>query len=116
MSHSEDYTYAPLFAVLAEYQASLVPDDVLSALGSFSGEHTFTSSTFSPPYDTYPRNITTWLGRNISIGAETFDENVIGGPSENPLQFNPAVVQWNTGHGVGFITVSLFRSCARRHD
>ncbi|THX61510.1 hypothetical protein D6D06_00556 [Aureobasidium pullulans] len=105
MSHSADFAYGPLFAVLGEFQASLVPEDVLNALQEFRGEHIFNSSTFSPPFDTYPRNITTWLASNISIGAETFDENVIGGPAINPSTFNPAVIQWNTGKGVGFITL-----------
>ena len=107
MSHSADFAYGPLFAVLGEFQASLVPEDVLNALQEFRGEHIFNSSTFSPPFDTYPRNITTWLAANISIGAETFDENVIGGPAINPSTFNPAVIQWNTGKGVGFITVRI---------
>ncbi|KAG9935854.1 hypothetical protein KCV02_g6292, partial [Aureobasidium melanogenum] len=34
-----------------------------------------------------------------------FDENVVGGPAINPSTFNPAVIQWNTGAGVGFITL-----------
>lgn len=106
MSHSADFAYGPLFAILGEFQATLIPQDVLAVLKDFRGEHTFNSSTFSPPFDTYPRNISAWLAPNISIGAETFDENVLGGPAENPSTFNPAVIQWNTGNGVGFITVS----------
>lgn len=70
------------------------------------GEHTFTSSAFSPPFDIYPRNITSWLASNISIGAETFNETVMGGPAINPGTFNPAVIQWETGNGVGWINVS----------
>ncbi|KAH0367366.1 hypothetical protein KCU65_g4692, partial [Aureobasidium melanogenum] len=105
MSHSADFAYGPLFAILGKFQSSMVPEDVLEALKKFRGEHTFTSSTYSPPFDTYPRNITSWLAPNISIGAETFDENVVGGPAINPSTFNPAVIQWNTGAGVGFITL-----------
>jgi hypothetical protein len=108
MSHSADFAYGPLFAILGEFQLSLIPKDVLSALETFRGEHIFSSSTFSPPFDVYPRNITSWLAPNISIGAETFDENVIGGPAKNPGTFNPAVVQWDTGAGIGFITVRVF--------
>ncbi|KAI5268714.1 hypothetical protein E4T47_07647 [Aureobasidium subglaciale] len=105
MSHSADFAYGPLFAILGEFQSSLIPEDVLNALTEFKGEHIFKSSTYSPPFDTYPRNITTWMASNISIGAETFDENVIGGPAINPSTFNPAVIQWNTGAGIGFITL-----------
>jgi hypothetical protein len=105
LSHIADFSYGPLFAVLAEFQNSLIPADVLPRLTAFSGEHTFTSSAFSPPFDIYPRNITAWLASNISIGAETFNETVIGGPAINPDTFNPAVIQWQTGHGVGWINV-----------
>ena len=106
MSHNADFAYAPLFAVLAEFHSTFVPPEVVDKLNAFQGEHTFTSSTFSPPYDLYPRNITAWLAPNISIGAETFNETVIGGPSINPDSFNPALIQWYTGSEVGFITVS----------
>lgn len=105
MSHNADFEYAPLFSILAEYHESLIPANVTARLKNFSGEHTFSSSTYSPPFDYAPRNITAWLAPNISIGAETFDENVIGGPAKNPDTFNPCVVQWNTGDGVGFITL-----------
>ena len=110
MSHSADFAYAPLFAVLAPTANDLVPSDIVSQLSSFSGEHTFESSTYSPPYDYQPRNITAWLAPNISIGAETFNQTVIGGPAINPSTYNPAVIQWNTGVDVGFITVCLLNT------
>jgi hypothetical protein len=106
LSHVGDFAYGPLFAILSEFQNSLIPADVVSRLTNFSGEHTFTSSAFSPPYDIYPRNITSWLAPNISIGAETFNETVIGGPAINPNTFNPAVIQWKRGTTVGWINVS----------
>lgn len=38
--------------------------------------------------------------------AESFDENVIGGPSINQAQFNPVVIQWLRPSGrTGFITL-----------
>lgn len=107
MSHSADFAYAPLFAVLAPFSNSLVPTSVVSALTSFIGEHTFNSSTFSPPFDVYPRNITAWIAESITIGAESFNETVIGGPATSTDSFRPAVVQWDTGNGLGFITVCL---------
>jgi hypothetical protein len=105
MSHSADFSWAPLIAILAPYHQTLIPGSVFPALEEFRGEHTFTSSTFSPPFDTYPRNITAWLAPNISIGAEIFNETVIGGPAINPGTFNPALIQWDTGSGIGFITL-----------
>ncbi|RDW79783.1 hypothetical protein BP6252_04421 [Coleophoma cylindrospora] len=105
MSHSADFAWAPLIAILAPFMETLIPESVFPALSTFSGEHTFNSSTFSPPFDLYPRNITAWLANNISIGAETFNETVIGGPATNPGTFNPALIQWDTGNGIGFITL-----------
>ncbi|KAK2756885.1 hypothetical protein CKAH01_17072 [Colletotrichum kahawae] len=105
MSHSADYAWAPLFAVLADYHASLLPEGLVSNLTTFSGEHFFTASTYYPPYDYVPRNITSWLSENLTIGAESFNENVIGGPSENQASYNPAVIQWNTGDEIAFISL-----------
>jgi len=107
MSHSAFFAYAPLLVILAKFHTSLVPADVITRLSQFSGEHTFVSSTFSPPFDLYPRNITAWLAPNISIGAETFNETVIGGPAINPDTFNPAAIQWNTGAEIESINVRV---------
>jgi hypothetical protein len=104
MSHSADFAWGPMIAVLAPYAETLIPESVIPALKTFRGEHTFESSTFSPPFDLYPRNITSWLAPNISIGAESFNETVIGGPAENTKTFNPALIQWDTGIQIGFIT------------
>ncbi|KAL2886148.1 hypothetical protein HOO65_070610 [Ceratocystis lukuohia] len=105
MSHMADYAYAPLFAVLGAYHKSLLPAELIKGLSTFSGEHTFTASTYYPPYDYYPRNITTWLSENITIGAEAFNENVVGGPARSQTSFNPAVVQWKNGEEIMFISL-----------
>lgn len=105
MSHSGDYAYGPCFAVLAAFHKTLVPQDVLDGLTKFSGEHTFTASTYYPPIDNVPRNITTWLSDNLTIGAESFDEDGLGGPAQNQEAFNPAVIQWWSGDEISFISV-----------
>lgn len=110
LSHIGDFAYGPLFAILSEFQNSLIPADVVTRLTNFSGEHTFTSSAFSPPFDIYPRNITAWLAPNITIGAETFNETVIGGPATNPNTFNPAVIQWKRGTTVGWCNLHATES------
>jgi len=107
MSHSADFAIAPLIAILANYHKALIPTNSLLRLSNFSGEHNFTSSTFSPPYDVYSRNITSWLTQNLMIGSESFNETVIGGPAESTDSFRPAIIHWQTGNGIGWIAVSF---------
>ncbi|KAI9168014.1 hypothetical protein HJFPF1_04158 [Paramyrothecium foliicola] len=105
MSHAGDYAWGPLVAVLAKSHKSFVPKKVLSGLTKFQGEHNFTASAYYPPFDLVPRNITTWVSERLTIGAESFDELFIGGPSQNQDAFNPAVVQWDTGKEISFISL-----------
>ncbi|KAF2182196.1 hypothetical protein K469DRAFT_636985 [Zopfia rhizophila CBS 207.26] len=106
MGHKNDFAIGPLVAILAPFHNSLIDNSTLNSLISFPGTHTVETSAFSPPYDTYPRNITAWLSPHLTIGAESFSENVIGGPAKNPNSFNPAVVQWQRQDGsVGWLTL-----------
>jgi hypothetical protein len=106
MGHKNDFAIGPLVAILAPYHNTLVPNATMSSLISFPGTHTVKTSAFSPPYDTYPRNITAYLSPNLTIGAESFSEYVVGGPSINQNSFNPAVVQWKREDGsVGWMSL-----------
>ncbi|EAU36129.1 conserved hypothetical protein [Aspergillus terreus NIH2624] len=105
MSHNADFAIGPLVAVLAGFHNGFVPRDVVGKLGSFSGEHLVEAEAYSVPYDFEPRRVRAWLGERVSIGAESFNESVVGGPAVNAETFNPAVVQWDTGDGVGWITL-----------
>jgi hypothetical protein len=84
MSHSADYAFAPCFAILAAFHRTLIP-----------------------AIDKVPRNITSWLSEKLTIGAESFDENGLGGPAQSQEAFNPAVIQWDTGREISFISVGL---------
>lgn len=114
MSHVADFALGPLLAILAPFHNNLIPENVTTSLTKFQGQHTVSTSAFSPPFDLYPRNITAWLDTDISIGGEAFNETVIGGPSMSSSSFNPGVIQWNAGAGVGFITVSNDIASLRR--
>jgi hypothetical protein len=106
MGHMADFAIGPLVAILAPFHNTLVPNETLSALVSFPGAHTFNTTAYSPPYDHTPRNISAWLTANLTIGAESFNETVVGGPSINPSSFNPAVIQWSRKDGsVGFLSL-----------
>ncbi|ETS75989.1 hypothetical protein PFICI_12933 [Pestalotiopsis fici W106-1] len=105
MAHADDYEYAPLIALLAPYHNSLLPNETVSSFVTFPGEHTYTTAAFSPPTDTYPRNYTTWLSANLTIGGQSFDEDAVGGPRYDSSQWTPAAVQWLRSDGsVGFFT------------
>ena len=67
MGHKNDFAIGPLVAILAPYHNTLLPNNTLSSLSSFPGTHTVKTSAFSPPYDTYPRNITAYLSPNLTI-------------------------------------------------
>jgi hypothetical protein len=105
MTHADDYEYAPLIAVLAPFHNSLLPNETVSKLLTFPGEHIYTTSAFSPPTDAFPRNYTTWLSDKLTVGAQSFDEDGVGGPRYDSSQWNPAAVQWLRSDGsVGYFT------------
>ncbi|PSR79994.1 hypothetical protein BD289DRAFT_374790 [Coniella lustricola] len=105
-AHADDFEIAPLLSAVLPYHVTLVPDSVKQSLAAFPGEHTYTTSAYAPPADLVPRNITTWLSDNITIGAQSFDQTAVGGFSLNPNQWNPAVAQWLRSDGsVGWLTL-----------
>lgn len=98
-NHADDFEIAPLLSALIPYHNTLVPEDTKANLLAFPGEHTYRTAAYAPPHDYAPRNITAWLAANITIGAESFDQDVVGGFSINPPNWAPAVVQWLRGDG-----------------
>ncbi|PNS18465.1 hypothetical protein CAC42_6282 [Sphaceloma murrayae] len=103
MSHAGDYAWGPIIAILAPFHNALVPAPARSRLTVFEADSLVQTSAFSPPYDVYPRNITTWLSPNITIGASTFNQSRLGGPALNPSTWSPAVVQWTAPGQVGWL-------------
>ncbi|KXJ87215.1 hypothetical protein Micbo1qcDRAFT_216205 [Microdochium bolleyi] len=107
LAHADDFEYAPLIAVLAPFHDALISNATLASLTS-SDEQIVTTAAFSPPHDQVPRNVTTWMSANMTIGAESFRQDVLGGPREDNSQWNPAVVQWARPCGdgsVGYMTL-----------
>ena len=108
MSHARDWAWAPLIAVHSEFQISLLTDKVKNSLKSFGGERTWKGQAYYPPYDLESRNITTWLGKKLMIGAQSYRTRSQNGPSNNNGQFHPAVAQWMHGNGeIGWLSVCL---------
>lgn len=106
MAHADDFEVAPVIAVLSQFHKTLIPDRILSKLSSFAGDHTYTGHAYVPPADLEPRNITTWVSSNISIGTQAFNQNVIGGFSEDSSSFSPSVVQWaRSDESIGYFSL-----------
>lgn len=105
LTHADDFEYAPLIAVLSPYHDSLIPESTIKLLKS-TCDRTVKRSAFAPPHDLVPRNVTTWMSRNLTIGAESFKQDVLGGVRQDNTQWNPAVVQWlRSDDSVGYMTV-----------
>ncbi|PYI01565.1 hypothetical protein BO78DRAFT_327281 [Aspergillus sclerotiicarbonarius CBS 121057] len=106
MTHADDFEISPLIAILSEFQKTLIPESVLSRLTSFRGEHTYNGHAYAPPADLEPRNITTWLSANLTIGTDSFNQSVVGGYSEDSTSFSPSVVQWlRSDDSVGYFNL-----------
>ncbi|KAL4944978.1 hypothetical protein BDV06DRAFT_232159 [Aspergillus oleicola] len=106
MAHADDFEIAPVIAVVADYHKSLVSSEVISRLESFEGEHTYSGHAYAPPADYEPRNITTWVSKNLTIGTQSFNQRAIGGFSEDSSSFSPSVVQWlRSDDSVGYFNL-----------
>ena len=106
MTHADDFEYAPLIAVLSTFHKTLVSKATIQKLTTFAGEHTYTGHAYAPPADYEPRNISTWLSANLTIGTDSFNQSVVGGYSEDSTSFSPSVVQWLRPDGsVGYFNL-----------
>ncbi|PWY81638.1 hypothetical protein BO94DRAFT_469951 [Aspergillus sclerotioniger CBS 115572] len=106
MTHADDFEISPLIAILSEFHKTLIPESTLSRLTSFRGEHTYSGHAYAPPADLEPRNITTWLSANLTIGTDSFNQSVVGGYSEDSTSFSPSVIQWLRPDGsVGYFNL-----------
>ncbi|KAL4931763.1 uncharacterized protein BDV17DRAFT_226507 [Aspergillus undulatus] len=106
IAHADDFEITPVLAVLSSFHNSLVPQDVISRLESFSGDHIYSGHTYAPPADYEQRNITSWLSENLTIGTQSFNQNVVGGFSEDSSSFSPSVVQWlRSDESIGYLSL-----------
>ena len=106
MSHARDWAWAPLIAVHSEFHNSLLPNELKDSLKAFDQERTWEGQAYYPPFDLESRNITTWMGKQLMIGAQSYRTQSKNGPSNNNKQFHPAVAQWKFGEDeVGWLSV-----------
>jgi hypothetical protein len=85
---------APMVAILAPFHNSLISESITRKLVSCSGETLISRQAYAPPYDLEPRNITTWVSPNLTIGGESFNQGNLGGAREDRFSWNPGVIQW----------------------
>ncbi|KAL4864132.1 hypothetical protein BDV12DRAFT_205906 [Aspergillus spectabilis] len=106
MAHADDFEIAPVLAVLSDFHETLIPESVVSSLSSFEGEHTYNGHAYAPPADYSPRNITTWLSSNLTIGTASFNQSVVGGFSKDSSSFSPSVVHWiRSDESIGYFNL-----------
>lgn len=106
MTHATDWQTAPIIAILAPYMNCLIPKETTAKFVNFTGEHTYTTQTYAPPTDLAVRNVTTWMGSDMTIGAHSFNQTVLGGASQSLANWNPAVIQWPFSDGsMGYFTL-----------
>ncbi|KAL2846997.1 hypothetical protein BJX68DRAFT_276912 [Aspergillus pseudodeflectus] len=106
MAHADDFEIAPVIAVLSDFHSELIPSWTVSRLKTFDGQHTYTGHAYAPPADYEPRNITTWLSTNLTIGTQSFNQSVVGGFSEDSRSFSPSVVQWiRSDQSIGYFNL-----------
>ena len=106
--HVSDTAIIPMQMLTAPYMARSITPESISKLQALYAPHAVEAQAISPPWERSPRRYTFWLEEGLSVGGISFDESVVGGPSINPAQFSPGVIQWNageTGSGVGWISV-----------
>ncbi|KAL2823837.1 hypothetical protein BDW59DRAFT_180482 [Aspergillus cavernicola] len=107
MTHADDFQISPVLAVLSSFHKSLLPHSVITRLSSFpEDDYTYTGHAFAPPADYSPRNITTWLSTNLTIGTASFNQSVVGGFSMDSSSFSPSVVQWGrSDESIGYFNL-----------
>lgn len=106
MFHTADFGISHLLALGMPQIEPLITEEVKEVFKTYPGPHNFTRQAYSPPFDTYPRNISVWSYDYMHIGAETIMEDKIGGPATSSTAYNPAVIQWFVREGrMGYITL-----------
>jgi hypothetical protein len=88
--HPHDMGFGPLVAALGPR----VPNEVLTDLTTFGGEHTVEQTISIDPH----RNATAWLADDVMIGAQTGPASGIGW-----LQHNHATIHRRTSDGLAWL-------------
>lgn len=105
--HYTDAALLPMQMMVAPYvQRDITPD--LRRKFIQLEPHVYKPLSIFPPHDKVPREYSFYVGEGLNVGGVTFDEDQVGGPKGAIEQFNPAVVQWDSGDhggGVGWISV-----------
>ncbi|KZV70557.1 hypothetical protein PENSPDRAFT_607210 [Peniophora sp. CONT] len=83
--------FGTLMPLIADTVQSIVPQDVLNQFVNFTGERdvVFRQVRTNTEDETAVRNVTVWLGPNVTIGGMSLDE-----PSPRQSSNVPGVIQW----------------------
>lgn len=106
--HYTDAALVPLQMIVAPYVQQDITRELKEKFVKLT-PHEYKPLSKFPPHDKAPREYSFHLDHGLSLGGITFDEDQVGGPKGAVEQFNPAVIQWDSGNhggGVGWISVS----------
>jgi hypothetical protein len=105
--HYTDAALIPMQMIVAPYVERDITPDLARKFVELE-PHVYKPVSIFPPHDKVPREYSFYVGKGLSVGGITFDEDQVGGPKGAIEQFNPAVIQWDSGDhggGVGWISV-----------
>ena len=105
--HYTDIALGPMQMIVAPFVEKGLTEELQAKFIDLE-PHTYEPRSFFPPHDKVPRDYSFYIGKGLNVGGISFDEDQLGGPKGAIEQFNPAVIQWDSGvhgGGVGWISV-----------
>ncbi|RSH80873.1 hypothetical protein EHS25_007042 [Saitozyma podzolica] len=107
--HGSDVALAPMQMLTAPYAEAGLTAALRSKFTKLYADHSHAALSSFPPHDKRPRRYTFWIAQGLSVGGVEFDEDQLGGPKGIQEQFNPGVIQWDSGnHGAGCGWISVW--------
>ncbi|KAL5338973.1 hypothetical protein BJX70DRAFT_398171 [Aspergillus crustosus] len=109
MAHADDFEIAPVLICSFKIPSKSDPGSLLwrgYLLLMMKKRKMYHGHAYAPPADYEPRNITSWVSANMTIGTASFNQSVVGGFSKDASSFSPSVVQWlRPDHSVGYLNL-----------
>lgn len=113
--HYSDAALIPMQMLTAPYTEAALTSELRDKFCKLYSDHWFEAQSIYPPRDASPRKYKIYVADGLSVGGVEYDTDRLGGPKGDVTQFNPGVVQWDSGKhgaGCGWISASDLLQCA----